>query len=108
MPIIHVSGDLHISGNGYGQGILLVDGDLKFTGNFDFYGVAIVLGEADFRGRTTLNGGLAARNGVSAGDESALRGGTELQYSSCSASRAMGSAAVASPLAGRHWFEVVE
>jgi type II secretory pathway pseudopilin PulG len=108
MPIIHVNGDLRISGNGIGQGILLVDGDFEVTGDFEFYGVVVVLGQADFKGSTELHGGLAVRNGVNAGDESYLRGGTTLQYSSCSATRAMGNAVIARPLAGRHWFEVVE
>ncbi|HSG82377.1 MAG TPA: hypothetical protein VLC48_09010 [Gemmatimonadota bacterium] len=108
LPIIHVSGDLKLSGNGYGQGILLVDGDLEVTGTFEFSGVVVALGEADFRGTTTINGGILVRNGVDAGDEAYLRGGTTLQYSSCSASRAIAHAVVAHPLAGRHWFEVVE
>jgi hypothetical protein len=99
---------LKISGNGVGQGILLVDGNFEVTGDFEFYGVIVVLGQADFKGSTELHGGLAVRNGVSAGDESYLRGGTTLQYSSCSATRAMGNAVIARPLSGRHWFEVVE
>jgi hypothetical protein len=108
LPIIHVAGDLKLSGNGYGQGILLIDGNLEVTGTFDFYGVVVALGQADFKGTTTIQGGLLVRNGVSAGDEAYLRGGTTLQYSSCSASRAIAHAVVAHPLDGRHWFEVVE
>jgi len=108
LPVIHVSGDLKVAGNGYGQGVLLVDGNMQVTGTFEFYGVVIVLGEADFRGSTDLFGGLLVRNGISADSESYLRGGTQLQYSSCSAGRAMLQATVARPLTGRHWFEVIE
>jgi hypothetical protein len=95
-------------GNAVGQGILLVDGDLEVSGTFDFYGVVVALGQADFKGTTDITGGIMVRNGVYAGEETWLRGGTSLQYSSCSAARAISHAVVAHPLAGRHWFEVVE
>ncbi|UCC81758.1 MAG: hypothetical protein JSW46_12185 [Gemmatimonadota bacterium] len=108
MPVIHASGDMTVSGNGLGQGILLVDGDLIVTGTFEFYGLVIVQGEADFRGTTELNGTLLSRNGATAGEESWLAGGTTLQYSSCSALRALQHAIVAEPLAGRNWFEAFE
>jgi len=39
---------------------------------------------------------------------SALRGTITLQYSSCAAARALFQATVPRPLAGRHWFEVLE
>lgn len=108
MPVIHATGDLIVSGTGLGQGIMLIDGDLIVTGTFEFYGIVIVQGEADFRGTTDLNGVLLARNGATAGEESYLRGGTMLQYSSCSAVRALQHAIVAEPLAGRNWFEALE
>ncbi|KPK80139.1 MAG: hypothetical protein AMS25_10090 [Gemmatimonas sp. SM23_52] len=108
VPVIHVGGDMHVSGGGYGQGILLIDGDLLVTGNLEFYGVVVVQGEADFRGTTSLTGGLMVRNGAVAGDETYLRGGTTIQYSSCSTTRALSQAVAAQPLAGRHWFEVLE
>ncbi len=108
MPVIHFDGNLHLSGNAYGQGILLVDGNLQVTGTFDFYGIVVVQGDADFSGTTSLNGALMVRNGINAGDESSLRGGTTLQYSSCSAAKALQHAIVARPLSGRHWFDVGE
>jgi hypothetical protein len=108
MPVIHADGNVHISGSAYGQGILLIDGNLTVSGTFDFYGIVIVQGEADFRGTTNLNGAILVRNGATAGEDSWLRGGTTLQYSSCSATRALQQALVAEPLAGRHWFEVLE
>jgi hypothetical protein len=108
LPVVHVGGDLKVSGSGYGQGVLLVDGDFQVTGTFDFYGIVIVQGHADFRGTTDLHGGLLVRNGVIADSESYLRGGTTIQYSSCSAARALSQATVAKPLDGRYWFDVLE
>jgi hypothetical protein len=108
LPIIHVAGDMFVAGSAYGQGVLLVDGDLIVTGTLSFYGVVIVMGEADFRGTTDIHGGLLARNGVSGELTGNLRGTTSLQYSSCAAARALFQATVPRPLAGRHWFEVLE
>ncbi len=108
LPIIHVQGDARFSGDGVGQGILLVDGDLLVTGTFDFYGVIVVQGKADFRGTTYVSGGVIARNRAGGVDESHLRGTTTIQYSSCSASRALAQAIATRPLDGRHWFDVID
>ncbi len=108
LPIVHVGGDLHLSGGSYGQGILLIDGDLTVSGSLDYYGIVIVQGEADLRGTTNLNGALLVRNGLSAGSQSHIRGNSQIQYSSCAALRAASKAASARPLDGRHWFEVLE
>ncbi len=108
LPIVHVGGDLHLSGGAYGQGILLVDGDLTVSGTLEYYGVVIVQGEADLRGTTDLHGALLVRNGLRAGSQSNIRGNSQIQYSSCAALRAASQAAAARPLAGRHWFEVLE
>jgi hypothetical protein len=108
LPVIHIAGDLFITGGAYGQGVLLIDGDIIVTGTFEFYGVAIVMGEADLRGTTEVYGGLLVRNGISGNLSSSLLGTTTLQYSSCAAARALFQATVARPLAGRHWFEVLE
>jgi hypothetical protein len=108
LPIVHVAGDLKLTGAGVGQGVLLIDGDLEVTGEFEYYGVIIVQGKADFRGTTNLNGGLLVRSGISTSELSYLRGGTTLQYSSCSTARALARANVPRLLAGRHWFEVLD
>jgi hypothetical protein len=108
LPIIHVNGNLKLTGNGIGQGILLVDGSLEVTGTFTFYGIMVVQGHADFKGTTEVYGATLVRSGASAVDESYLRGGTQLQYSSCSAARALEYAVISRPLEGRNWFEVVE
>jgi hypothetical protein len=108
LPIIHIAGDMFLSGNAYGQGVLLIDGDLINTGTFAFYGVVIVMGQADFRGTTEIHGGLLARNGVSGELTGNIRGTASIQYSSCAAARVLSQATVARPLAGHHWFEVLE
>jgi hypothetical protein len=43
-------GDLHLSGNNGGGGVLLVDGDFVLTGQFTWYGLIIVLGDVDASG----------------------------------------------------------
>ena len=43
-------GDLHLSGQNSGGGILLVDGDLLVSGQFTWYGVIICMGNIDFTG----------------------------------------------------------
>ena len=108
LPIIHVEGDLRLSGNGYGQGILLVDGDLRTSGTFDFYGVIVVMGEADLGGTPRVHGGLLVGNGLRGNGQSHLRGNEGIHYSSCAADRALSRATIARKLSGRHWFEVLE
>lgn len=108
VPIIHVAGSLALSGNGYGQGILLVDGDLSVTGSFDFFGVIIVMGEADFKGTPRIVGGVLVRNGPDETGLSHLRGNEGIHFSSCVVERALSQATVTRPLSGRHWFELVE
>ncbi len=108
LPIIHITGNAKLIGNGYGQGILLVDGNLDITGNFDFYGVIIVMGEADFGGTPYVYGGVMVRNGPGGTGQSRLRGNEGVHYSSCVINRALTQASVARPLSGRHWFEVLE
>jgi hypothetical protein len=52
-PIVdYVDGDLTLSGNNTGYGILVVTGTLHFSGNFSWYGLVLVVGDgvADFSG----------------------------------------------------------
>lgn len=108
LPIIHVAGDLSLSGGNYGQGILLVDGDLDVSGTFDFFGVIIVLGEADFGGTPRIYGGALVRNGPDGDGTSYLRGNEGIHYSSCAVSRALSQAMAIGPLDGRYWFEILQ
>lgn len=49
--VVNVPGDLHLSGNTQGAGILVVDGDLRISGSFTWTGIILV------RGRTSMVGG---------------------------------------------------
>jgi hypothetical protein len=53
-PIVdYVDGDLTLSGNSTGYGILVVTGTLHFSGNFTWYGLVLVVGD----GIADMNGG---------------------------------------------------
>jgi len=51
MTVVYADGDIVLSGDGAGAGILVVDGDLDISGNFVWQGIVIV------RGRVILTGG---------------------------------------------------
>lgn len=108
LPVIHVAGDLTISGAGFGQGIVLVDGDLDVSGTFELYGVMIVLGKAEWSGGAQLVGGALVRNRLNGTERSRVRQDAKIQYSGCAVSRALAKLATVRPLAGRHWFEVLQ
>jgi hypothetical protein len=52
--VVHVAGDLHVSGNASGAGVLVVDGDFDLSGSFNWNGVVLVLGDVMVTG-----GGIA-------------------------------------------------
>lgn len=108
LPIVYVAGNLTISGGGYGQGILLVDGDLSVSGTFEYYGVVVVRGKAIWGGSARLIGGTLVRNRLGGTQTSQVRESAQVEYSSCAVSRALAKLAVVEPLAGRHWFEVLQ
>lgn len=91
-PIIHAPGDVHLSGGGYGQGILLVDGDLSVTGGFNFYGIIIVKGAAKLTGKgNTINGSIliwGQSDSTSQIGETKGTGSTTVDFSSCAVERA--------------------
>jgi len=100
-PIIHATGDLHISG-GVGQGILLVDNDLTVSGGFEFFGPVIVHGSM----KTTGTGGHFTGGVLSANtdlEQSTLLGDAVVQYSSCALSKALLGAGIPIPDKGRSW-----
>jgi hypothetical protein len=91
-PIIHVPGDMHISGGSLGQGILIVDGDLSVVGNFEFSGIVFVYG--GFKAAGTGNKIVGSLNLFGAADTTELgdpnqgQGNTQIQLSSCAIERA--------------------
>jgi hypothetical protein len=102
LPIIHVTGDLKVTG-GTGQGILLVDGDFTKAGNFSFYGIVIARGTIKSSGsnNTIVGGEMAAA--VDEGDAVTLSGSTRIQYSSCAITKALSASSYPVVAKGRAW-----
>lgn len=102
-PVIHVNGNLDLTGSGYAQGILLVDGDLKINGPFDFYGIAFVQRDLDLGGPVEFYGAAYA------GDDVLVNGATPRFYlSRCAAERAerLSSLTRPQPLPVRAWVQL--
>lgn len=84
LKIVHIAGgDLHISGNASGAGVLVIDGDFVLSGSFNWNGVVLVLGDLVVTG-----GGIAKQvvgavmvQGTTTG-ESNLNGNISVLYSS--------------------------
>jgi hypothetical protein len=64
--INYVDGDLSLSGNPSGNGILVVTGTLSMSGNFNWNGIIFVVGDGVFHanggGNATINGSLWVAN----------------------------------------------
>ena len=106
-PIIYVPGDLTISANGTGQGILLIAGNMNVQSQFDFYGPVVVLGTVDTQGGAKVVGSLFAYGGGTVGDAFAA-GNMTVQYSSCGIKRAaLGAFALSRgiPIRNRSWMD---
>jgi hypothetical protein len=82
----YVPGDLHITGNTQGNGVLIVDGDLDIDGGLQFYGLIIVSGVVKFTGggsqKTNIYGAVLA--GQKSIDDTVLGGSANLYYDYCS------------------------
>jgi len=103
VEVVRCTGDLHLSGNVSGAGILVVDGDLTITGEFTWVGIILV------QGRVRLNGGgstirligtLAVDDEIT--DSLTVAGTVDLFYSSDA--QALAQKAMAVPVV-RSWFE---
>jgi hypothetical protein len=87
MDITYVSGNLHISGNGKGAGVLIVDGSLEVTGQFTYYGLVMVRGDVKFSGGGAgihTYGSVMVGESLTAVDSSdaTVTGTADLRYSS--------------------------
>ncbi|HZW39448.1 MAG TPA: hypothetical protein VFF33_09130 [Ignavibacteriaceae bacterium] len=56
--ITYCSGDVHLSGDAYGYGIMIVNGNLELSGNFTFRGIVITYGQSTIETRTIGNAGI--------------------------------------------------
>ncbi|MGI9102617.1 MAG: hypothetical protein ACR2IF_09265 [Terriglobales bacterium] len=90
--ITYVPGNLQLTGNSVGSGVLLVNGDLDIHGGFQFYGLVIVRGVIKFTG-----GGSQSTNiygAVLAGQESlvdnSLGGSANIYFNRCAVASAAG------------------
>jgi hypothetical protein len=101
-PIIHVTGDLKVTG-GTGQGILLIDGDFTKAGNFSFYGVVIARGAIKSTGSSNLIEGAEMAASIDEGDAVTLAGNTQIQYSSCAVQQALSASSSLVTTKGRAW-----
>ncbi len=80
--VVHVTGDLHVSGGGIGGGILVVDGDLICSGQFTWYGLVLILGQIDFTGGGAgihLYGSCLTQGGIAS---QIVGGNADVKYSS--------------------------
>jgi len=83
LKIVHVTGDLMVSGNLAGAGVLVIDGDFQMGGTINWEGVVICLGDVD------VVGGGSAKNIVGAllvqgslAGNSVVNGNIKVLYSS--------------------------
>ena len=104
-PIIHVTGNLSVSG-GTGQGILLVDGDLTKSGNFSFYGLVIARGTIRSSGNNNGVTGAEMAASIDEGDAVTLSGSTSIQYSSCVLANTFSGTSYLAPVKQRAWVDL--
>jgi hypothetical protein len=107
-PIIYAPGDMHISANSVGQGIMLVAGNLSVQSQFEFYGPIIVLGTIDFQGGAEIHGSVLAYGGGILDASNSTAGNMIVQYSSCAIERAtQGASGLVRgiPIRNRSWMD---
>ena len=108
-PIIYAPGNMHISANSTGQGILLVAGDLSVQSQFEFYGPIIVMGTIDFQGGAEIHGSVLAYGGGTLNQTNSTAGNMIVQYSSCAIQRAtQGASGLVRgvPIRNRSWMDM--
>jgi hypothetical protein len=107
-PVIYHYGDLSLSGQGAGQGILLVEGNLNVQGQISFFGPVIATGAVNVRGTGTddvkFYGGIIASDVQL--DDNRLSGNATVLYSSCANRRALQGSAVVTRLSQRGWIQL--
>ena len=106
-PIIYSAGDLHLNGNGRGQGILLVNGDFEINGLFDFFGIVIVRDDIlKSNGTANITGAVFAANMTIGDPLSWMSGDQDIQYSKCAIESALQGSAILVRVTQRHWAQI--
>jgi hypothetical protein len=106
-PIIYVDGDLHMNGDGRGQGILLVNGDLEINGLLDFYGIVIVRDDfSKSNGTASIHGAVFAANLTLADPLTWMTGNQDILYSKCAVESALQGSAILVRVTQRHWAQI--
>ena len=81
----YVPGDLQITANATGNGILIINGNLDIHGGLDFYGLIIVTGVVSFTGggsnKVNIYGGIIA--GQQSVVDNVLGGGANIMFDRC-------------------------
>lgn len=90
-PVIKVTGDLSLPGNG--RGVLIVTGNFTMSGSVQWDGVLLVGGRITSSGNNTVRGvivsGLNAKLGMAVPESDIGSGTKTFQYNSCLAQRAL-------------------
>jgi hypothetical protein len=76
-------GELHLSGQNSGGGILLVQGDIKISGQFTWYGIVICLANVEFTGGGAgihIYGGVMTQGNIAS--SGSISGNADIYYSS--------------------------
>lgn len=103
-PVLHASGDLHLSG-GKGQGVLLIDGDLTVSGGARFAGLVIARGAVHAQGvGGRIDGALMAAS--LSGASNAIAAPLTVVHSRCSLRAAEQAAERVLPIPFAGWASV--
>lgn len=84
---VYCPGNLHISGNCQGGGILIVDGDFVLSGSFTWYGVVLVMGSVTFTGGGAgihIYGSCLTQGGI---NQQTVGGNADIFYSTAALNR---------------------
>lgn len=121
-PIIHARGDLDLTSQGKGQGILIVDGNLGIRGGFEFSGIIIVRGKIETGGGNSRVYGSVIVLGQNTSEKSKIKdcdledgcsskvtGNPIIHLSTCAIERAVHNNPALSrvvPIAERSWVDL--
>jgi len=83
LKVVHIQGDLDISGNMSGAGVLVIDGNFKMGGTINWNGIVVVLKDVDVVGGGNVKnivGGLVVQGTLSG--QTTVNGNISVLYSS--------------------------